>query len=91
MKLLILPNLFLFTAIFQPISCQKLDSRYLCTEQYCETYREENGCAPIDIACTIQNSTHNGRLFKSPTECNCCEICLVNLSRVLQIFNNLFH
>ncbi|XP_063699099.1 uncharacterized protein LOC134829777 [Culicoides brevitarsis] len=62
-------------------SFQSLDDKYLCTERFCEKYVEENGCPKVDIACRAQNSTHNGRLFDSPTPCNCCEFCLENLKK----------
>uniref|UniRef100_A0A336MSB7 CSON003392 protein n=1 Tax=Culicoides sonorensis TaxID=179676 RepID=A0A336MSB7_CULSO len=62
-------------------SLQNLDDKYLCTQKFCERYIGENGCPRVDIACRAQNSTHNGRLYDSPTPCNCCEFCLENLEK----------
>lgn len=57
------------------------DEKFLCTKRFCEDYIQENGCPSIDLACRAQNETYNGRLFPSPTVCNCCKICIAHLSR----------
>lgn len=53
---------------------------FLCNEKFCEEYLAEVGCPSMDLPCVIQNATHNGQVFPSPTECNCCKICVANLS-----------
>ncbi|GAB0093350.1 Thyroglobulin type-1 domain-containing protein [Sergentomyia squamirostris] len=51
----------------------------VCSDSFCQKYRDENGCSNVALACRAQNSTHNGRLFSAPVACSCCETCIENI------------
>uniref|UniRef100_A0A182QB15 Thyroglobulin type-1 domain-containing protein n=1 Tax=Anopheles farauti TaxID=69004 RepID=A0A182QB15_9DIPT len=57
----------------------ELAKNYVCTEDFCDTYRESNECDTLKIACRVQNATHNGIVFPSATPCSCCKTCVENL------------
>ncbi|XP_058831484.1 uncharacterized protein LOC131690044 [Topomyia yanbarensis] len=56
-----------------------IPNNYVCTEDFCESYRENTPCEALKLACKVQNSTHNGIILPSMTPCSCCETCIENL------------
>ncbi|XP_055611396.1 uncharacterized protein LOC129758001 [Uranotaenia lowii] len=56
-------------------------NNYVCTDEYCDNYRESNPCDQLKTVCKVQNSTHNGIIFPSISPCSCCEICVENLKQ----------
>jgi hypothetical protein len=64
------------------INYVKLDTvvnNFVCTDEFCEKYKEDNPCEPLADACLVQNTTFNGIIFPSATPCSCCEVCVENL------------
>uniref|UniRef100_A0A182U041 Thyroglobulin type-1 domain-containing protein n=1 Tax=Anopheles melas TaxID=34690 RepID=A0A182U041_9DIPT len=57
----------------------ELAKNYVCTEDFCDNYRESNECDALKTACRVQNATHNGIIFPSATPCSCCKTCVENL------------
>lgn len=64
-----------FAASLKVINC------FLCNQEFCDTFLEENDCPNIPENCEIQNSTHNGLVLPYPGPCNCCEYCIENLEK----------
>uniref|UniRef100_A0A182JX45 Thyroglobulin type-1 domain-containing protein n=1 Tax=Anopheles christyi TaxID=43041 RepID=A0A182JX45_9DIPT len=57
----------------------ELAKNYVCTEDFCDNYRENSACDTLKTACKVQNATHNGIIFPSATPCSCCKTCVENL------------
>ncbi|XP_055689094.1 uncharacterized protein LOC129793287 [Lutzomyia longipalpis] len=71
-------SIFLVVVLFL-CGCSAAVDNLVCTDAFCRTYREENGCPVIALPCRAKNSTHSGRLFPSPVPCGCCETCIEDL------------
>ncbi|XP_055532224.1 uncharacterized protein LOC129722641 [Wyeomyia smithii] len=56
-----------------------IPNNYICTDDFCDAYRENSECETLKLSCLVQNSTHNGIILPSISPCSCCQTCIENL------------
>lgn len=56
-----------------------IPNNLVCTDDFCDNYREASECEGLRTSCKAQNATHNGIVLPSMTPCSCCQICIDNL------------